>query len=298
MNLPVEIVRTIFEEASRSSPSAALQLLQLSTVTKEWTVPILYRTVTIRTYSQFESFRLALDYGGVHHPGTYVRQLYLLLPPSRYPNRTDLCVLLTRCPNLVHYAVSKLDFIPEINEGSESGVTTGRSVQRFSICLCNPWATLGPFPSYFLRLTHLHLFCPGHAFYNLLDPDSGNDFPNLLSLVIEITQPCDFYHGRGVPFHEVIGLAALVDQMSSLRRFLEKSTSLQELVLKLQVPSSTFPGILRLVAQLKKVSLVYVTQEPFDELWRRPKEQAVAVRGWQDRIFKALNEMNDRWQNV
>lgn len=209
-------------------------------------------------------------------------------------------MLFTRCPNLVHYAVSKLDFIPEINEVSELGVTTGRFVQRFSICLSNPWATLGPFPSYFLRLTHLHLFCPGHAFYNLLDPDSGYDFPNLLSLVIEITQPLasDFHHGRGVPYHEVIGLAALVDQTSALLRFLEKNTSIRELVLKLQVPSLTIPGVLRLVAQLKKVSLVYLTQEPFDELWRRPKEQAVAVRGWQDRIFKALNEVNDRWQNV
>lgn len=96
----------------------------------------------------------------------------------------------------------------------------------------------------------------------------------------------------------MIGLAALVDQTSALLRFLEKNTSIRELVLKLQVPSLTIPGVLRLVAQLKKVSLVYLTQEPFDELWRRPKEQAVAVRGWQDRIFKALNEVNDRWQNV
>lgn len=301
MNLPVEIVRTIVEEAARSSPPAALQLLQLSSVTREWTVPILYRTVTIRTHSQFESFRLALDdHGDIHCPGTYVRQLYLLLPHSRYPNGTDLHMLFTRCPNLVHYAVTNPDLIPEINEDSELEMTTGTSVKRFSICLNDSRTTLEPFPKYFFRLTHLHLICPGHAFYDLLDPNSGHDLPNVLSIVIEITQPSDFYHGRGVPYYGVVALAVLVARKPSLIRLLEKSTSIQELVLKLQVPSSSFLGIKGLVDQLTKNPLVYITHEPFDELsgWRRPKEQEVAVLGWQDRIFRALDEVNDRWQMV
>lgn len=293
MDIPAEIIRLIIEEAARSSPSAALKFLQLSSVTKGWIEPILYHTVTLRTRNQLISFSLSLDHEGQHNPGTYVRQLSLLLVNVgvRYLEESDLRAVFTKCPNLVHYAFAAPDLLPEPNE--EYDIAMFRSVRRIS--LCSQRSIIRFVPDHFLRLTHLHVISPSHQFYVIFDPNSGRqlEFPDLLSIIIEIIQPSSIHR---VAYPADAALAALMSGAPSLHTFLQRATHIQELVLKLQVSTSALTKASLSIEQLMEDPRVRLNHEPFHGLI--DEQEATPYSVWQARIRKALNEANDYWQNA
>lgn len=294
MDIPAEIVRLIFEEAARSSPSAALKVLQLSSVTKEWIEPILYRTVTIRTRIQLRSFTRSLDHEGQHNLGTHVRQLALLLVNTgiRYLNISELRVVFTKCPNLVHYASTEPTNLPEPDE--ESDIAMFSSVRRISLCSQRS-TIIKIIPSYVLRLTHLHAINPNYRFYRIFDPNSGYplEFPDLLSIIIEIIQPSNIHR---VAYPADAALAALMSGAPSLHTFLHRATHIQELVLKLQVSTSALTKASLSNEQLMEDPRVRLTHEPFHGLI--DEQEATPYLVWKDRIHRALIEANDYWQNA
>lgn len=294
MDIPAEIIRLIIEEAARSSPSAALKFLQLSSVTKRWIEPILYHTVTLRTRNQLISFSLSLDHEGKHNPGTYVRQLSLLLDNVgvRYLEESDLRAVFTKCPNLVHYAFAAPDLLPEPNE--EYDIAMFRSVRRIS--LCSQRSINNFVPGHFLRLTHIHVISPSPRFYSIFNPNSRHrlELPDLLSTIIEIIQPSSIHR---VAYPADAALAALMSGAPSLHTFLQRAgTHIQELVLKLQVSTSALTNASLSIEQLMEDPRVRLTHEPFHGLI--DEQEATPYSVWQARIRKALNEANDYWQNA
>lgn len=293
MNLPVEIVRMIVEEAARSSPTVALKFLQLSSVTKGWIEPILYHTVTLRTRNQLVSFSLSLDREGQYNPGTYVRQLSLLLVKAGVLrlDEYDLRVVFTKCPNIVHYAFAAQNLLPKPNE--EYDIAMFRSVRRISLCIQR--SIIRFVPGHFLRLTHLHVISPSSLFYTIFDPNSGRklEFPELLSIIIEIIQPSSIHQ---VAYPADAALFALGTYSPSLLSFLQNATHIQELVLKLQVSTSTLANASLSIEQLLKDPRVRLAHEPFHGLI--DEQEATPYSVWQNRVRKALIEANDYWQNA
>ncbi|KII92593.1 hypothetical protein PLICRDRAFT_477841 [Plicaturopsis crispa FD-325 SS-3] len=84
--LPIEIMRDVFELAAWTSTPAALRLSLVSTWVKRWAAPSLYHTVILRTSHALDSFLLALQH--TDNPSQLVRYIGIFaLGPLRSIDR-------------------------------------------------------------------------------------------------------------------------------------------------------------------------------------------------------------------
>ncbi|KAI0819988.1 hypothetical protein BC628DRAFT_1413382 [Trametes gibbosa] len=74
-NLPVELVRDVFEHAAHSDRATARTLTLVSSAVKQWTDPVLYDTVVLSTASSLKAFLAAITGKPAEFARTRVRNL-------------------------------------------------------------------------------------------------------------------------------------------------------------------------------------------------------------------------------
>ncbi|KAF9022887.1 hypothetical protein BDZ89DRAFT_1137075 [Hymenopellis radicata] len=218
-DLPIDIVRLIFETVAFMHPPAAVNLVLVSKMVRRWIEPILYRTVELRTFVALQSFSRCISSRNDHtFFARHVKSLCLgdmvtgqfLDEPIGILDWDYSCAVLTACVGVHRVAfwlVSCNDKLQTFWDETEHPQLTHMSL----LDIADQTLTMPPFQVLPCTLTHLHLDasfdiqlrllqwdvifsrCPQltHAFVSgeclsVIFHQPSNTFPQVLNRIIDL----------------------------------------------------------------------------------------------------------------
>ncbi|KAI0036951.1 hypothetical protein K488DRAFT_81692 [Vararia minispora EC-137] len=177
-DLPIELVRAIFEFAAASDRQSALTLSLVCVAARSWTAPALYRTVRLDTARALKAFTIVPPAFTVH-----VQHLGIFAPGPL----SAICTVLAACTDTRSLAcgvpLAPLQSTVPASTAAEQHLLAGAITRcRDDEAQWDDWAPGG-------KATRLRVQLPGGAGWDVLAPERLRHWPALTHLAVVFT-PC------------------------------------------------------------------------------------------------------------
>lgn len=321
--LPLEVVKMIVEEGARSSPTLAIKLLTLSSMTRLWVELVLYRKVAIQSLTQLRKFAACmlsdtakqfsltrLNTEQLKHefnscPATlrrcsYIRYLWIL--PTMKPRHIEVLLpLVILMPNLVHLAVDTCaaDRVYPAIDALAPDCPPKWRIRRLSMIQSRHSENAlssNALDLFLPHLTHLHVVSPGPTFYERFDgtPERGI-LPPIEHFALDITSSyIDDLHFRMpedmTPLKTIRGGRLVPSAMGT------KSSEVREVFVRAgqDVPDDCLRQLEQRAQDDTRISVIRATKV------LRPPNQRIfdTLETWQKKVYRALEDVAEHWNNL
>lgn len=313
----------IVEEGARSSPTLAIKLLTLSTMTRLWVELVLYRKVVIQSLTQLRKFAVCMlpdtatqfsltrldtdelkrefnNCSSTRRRCSYIRYLWVL-PTMKRRHIEVLLPLVIQMPNLVHLAVDTCaaDRVYPAIDALAPDCPPKWRIRRLSMIQSrnsDDALSSNALDLFLPRLTHLHVVSPGPAFYERFDgtPERGI-LPPIEHLALDITSSyVDNLHFRMpedmTPLKTIKGGELVPSAMGT------KSSEVREVFVRAgqDVPDDCLRQLKEQAQDDPRVSVVRAPKV------LRPSNQRIfdTLESWQKKVYRALEDVAEHWNKL